>query len=51
MPARSLTAAIFAGTVPYLLTLLISRRGNQMMPAFYLIVVGAGQSGDHTDDA
>ncbi|WP_232668767.1 MFS transporter [Pseudonocardia sp. TRM90224] len=38
--AYSVTAAIFAGTVPYLLTLLISRTGNQMMPAFYLIVVG-----------
>lgn len=39
--AYSITAAIFAGTVPYLLTLLISWTGNQMMPAFYLILVGA----------
>lgn len=37
----SVTAAIFAGTVPYLLTWLIARTGNQMMPAFYLILVGA----------
>jgi MHS family proline/betaine transporter-like MFS transporter len=36
----AVTAAIFAGTVPYLLTWLIDRTGNQMMPAFYLIVVG-----------
>jgi len=36
----AVTAAIFAGTVPYLLTWLIARTGNQMMPAFYLILVG-----------
>jgi MHS family proline/betaine transporter-like MFS transporter len=38
--AYSVTAALFAGTVPYLLTLLISQTGNRMMPAFYLIAVG-----------
>lgn len=36
----AVTAAIFAGTVPYLLTWLIAHTGNQMMPAFYLILVG-----------
>lgn len=36
----AVTAAIFAGTVPYLLTWLIDKTGNQMMPAFYLIVMG-----------
>lgn len=36
----AVTAAIFAGTVPYLLTWLIARTGNEMMPAFYLILVG-----------
>jgi MHS family proline/betaine transporter-like MFS transporter len=36
----AVTAAIFAGTVPYLLTWLIAQTGNQMMPAFYLILVG-----------
>ncbi|MCT9870586.1 MFS transporter [Paenarthrobacter aurescens] len=38
--AYSLTAAIFAGTVPYVLTWLIAQTGNDMMPAFYLILVG-----------
>jgi MHS family proline/betaine transporter-like MFS transporter len=38
--AYSVTAAIFAGTVPYFLTLLIAKTGIQMMPAFYLIAVG-----------
>ncbi|MFE5837992.1 MFS transporter [Arthrobacter sp. NPDC056493] len=38
--AYSVTAAIFAGTVPYVLTWLIARTGNEMMPAFYLILVG-----------
>lgn len=38
--AYSITAAIFAGTVPYVLTWLIAQTGNQMMPAFYLILVG-----------
>jgi MHS family proline/betaine transporter-like MFS transporter len=36
----AVTAAIFAGTVPYVLTWLIAHTGNQMMPAFYLILVG-----------
>ncbi|MFD1211926.1 MFS transporter [Arthrobacter sp. GCM10027362] len=38
--AYSITAAIFAGTVPYVLTWLIAQTGNTMMPAFYLILVG-----------
>lgn len=38
--AYSITAAIFAGTVPYVLTWLIAQTGNQMMPAFYLMLVG-----------
>ncbi|MFJ5955949.1 MFS transporter [Paenarthrobacter sp. NPDC092416] len=38
--AYSVTAAIFAGTVPYVLTWLIAQTGNEMMPAFYLILVG-----------
>ncbi|BBY46655.1 MFS transporter (plasmid) [Mycolicibacterium arabiense] len=36
----AVTAAIFPGTVPYVLTWLIAHTGNQMMPAFYLILVG-----------
>ncbi|WP_258142167.1 MULTISPECIES: MFS transporter [unclassified Arthrobacter] len=38
--AYSVTAAIFAGTVPFVLTWLIAQTGNDMMPAFYLILVG-----------
>lgn len=38
--AYSLTAAIFVGTVPYLLTWIISTTGNVMAPAFYLMAVG-----------
>ncbi|MFF2243371.1 MFS transporter [Arthrobacter sp. NPDC058130] len=38
--AYSVTAAIFAGTVPFVLTWLIAQTGNEMMPAFYLILVG-----------
>lgn len=38
--AYSVTAAVFAGTVPYVLTWLIAQTGNEMMPAFYLILVG-----------
>nr|WP_198004777.1 MFS transporter [Rubrobacter xylanophilus] len=34
------TAAIFAGTVPYLMTYLISATGNPYVPAFYLMFVG-----------
>ncbi|GLY69695.1 MFS transporter [Amycolatopsis taiwanensis] len=33
----SLTAAIFVGTVPYVLTWLIAATGNTLMPAFYLM--------------
>lgn len=35
------TAAIFAGTVPYLMTYLIDETGNEFMPALYLMLVGA----------
>lgn len=38
--AYSVTAALFVGTVPYLLTWIISRTGNTMAPAFYLIAIG-----------
>ncbi|NJC23655.1 MHS family proline/betaine transporter-like MFS transporter [Arthrobacter pigmenti] len=38
--AYSVTAAIFAGTVPYFLTWLIAETGNTLMPAFYLVIVG-----------
>jgi MHS family proline/betaine transporter-like MFS transporter len=34
-------AAIFAGTVPYLMTYLISVTGNPFTPAFYLMLAGA----------
>jgi len=37
----NVTAALFAGTVPYLMTFLIDRTGNLMVPAFYLVLVGA----------
>ncbi|WP_240630332.1 MFS transporter [Specibacter cremeus] len=37
--AYSVTAAIFAGTVPYVLTWGIAVTGNLMLPAFYLILV------------
>ncbi|HEY0572774.1 MAG TPA: MFS transporter [Pseudonocardia sp.] len=36
----NVTAALFAGTVPYLMTFLIDRTGNLMVPAFYLVLVG-----------
>lgn len=36
----NVTAAIFAGTVPYLMTYLISVTGNSFVPAFYLMLVG-----------
>lgn len=38
--AYSVTAAIFAGTVPYVLTWGIAATNNTMLPAFYLILVG-----------
>ncbi|MDR7303599.1 MFS transporter [Haloactinomyces albus] len=37
----NLTAAVFAGTVPYLMTYLIDETGNVFVPAFYLMLVGA----------
>lgn len=36
----NLTAALFAGTVPYLMTYLIGVSGSVLMPAFYLTVIG-----------
>ncbi len=36
----NVTAALFAGTVPYLMTLLIAKTGVPFMPAFYLMLVG-----------
>lgn len=39
--AYQVTSAIFAGTVPYVLTWLIVTTGNIMSPAFYLMLVGA----------
>lgn len=36
----NVTAAVFAGTVPYLMTYLIDRTGNLSVPAFYLMIVG-----------
>lgn len=38
--AYSVVAAIFAGTVPYVLTWGIAATGNTMLPAFYLILIG-----------
>lgn len=38
--AYSVTAAIFVGTVPYILTWVIAETGNIMAPAFYLILIG-----------
>lgn len=38
--AYSVTAAIFVGTVPYVLTWVIAETGNLMAPAFYMILVG-----------
>ena len=36
----NVTAALFAGTVPYLMTYLIDETGNTFVPAFYLMLVG-----------
>lgn len=38
--AYSVTAAIFVGTVPYVLTWVIGKTGNLMAPAFYMALVG-----------
>lgn len=38
--AYQVASALFAGTVPYVLTWFISATGNTMFPAFYLILVG-----------
>ncbi|CAM5786284.1 MFS transporter [Castellaniella caeni] len=38
--AYQVTAAIFTGTVPYVLTWFIARTGDIMYPAYYLIVMG-----------
>lgn len=38
--AYAVTAALFAGTAPYVLTWLIEATGNMLMPGFYLIAMG-----------
>lgn len=38
--AYALTAALFAGTAPYVLTWLIETTGNTLAPSFFLAVVG-----------
>ncbi|MEU5838043.1 MFS transporter [Streptomyces diacarni] len=38
----NLTAALFAGTVPYLMTMLISATGSTLVPGPYLMVFAAG---------
>ncbi|MFB7631143.1 MFS transporter [Streptomyces sp. NPDC056149] len=40
--AYNLTAALFAGTVPYLMTVLISATGSTLVPGPYLMVFAAG---------
>ncbi|MFE7170012.1 MFS transporter [Streptomyces sp. NPDC057616] len=40
--AYNLTAALFAGTVPYLMTVLISATGSSLVPGPYLMLVAAG---------
>ncbi|MER6981918.1 MFS transporter [Streptomyces carpinensis] len=40
--AYNVTAALFAGTVPYLMTVLISATGSTLVPGPYLMVVAAG---------
>ena len=38
--AYALTAALFAGTAPYVLTWLLDTTGNMLVPGFFLAVVG-----------
>ncbi|MCZ2849824.1 MFS transporter [Modestobacter sp. VKM Ac-2978] len=38
--AYSVAGAFFAGTIPYISTYLIDRTGNDLVPAFILVVVG-----------
>ncbi|QIK64851.1 MHS family MFS transporter [Leucobacter viscericola] len=38
--AYAVTAALFAGTAPYMLTWLIEATGNHLVPGFFLAVVG-----------
>lgn len=38
--AYAVTAALFAGTAPYLLTWLIDRTGDELVPGYFLAVVG-----------
>ncbi|MFJ8545921.1 MFS transporter [Streptomyces sp. NPDC093586] len=40
--AYNVTAALFAGTVPYLMTVLISATGSTLVPGPYLMVFAAG---------
>ncbi|WP_409062182.1 MFS transporter [Streptomyces sp. SYP-A7185] len=37
----NITAALFAGTVPYVMTVLISATGSTLLPGFYLMVFAA----------
>lgn len=39
--AYNITAALFAGTVPYVMTVLISATGSTLLPGFYLMVFAA----------
>ncbi|MBK0421756.1 MFS transporter [Leucobacter sp. CSA2] len=38
--AYAVTAALFAGTAPYVLTWLLDTTGNMLVPGFFLVVVG-----------
>ncbi|WP_427869787.1 MFS transporter [Leucobacter luti] len=38
--AYAVTAALFAGTAPYVLTWLLDTTGNMLVPGFFLLVVG-----------
>jgi MHS family proline/betaine transporter-like MFS transporter len=38
--AYSVAGAFFAGTLPYLMTWLISLTGSSMVPAFTMVVIG-----------
>jgi MHS family proline/betaine transporter-like MFS transporter len=40
--AYNVTAALFAGTVPYLMTVLISATGSTLVPGPYLMVFAVG---------
>ncbi|MFD7923016.1 MFS transporter [Streptomyces sp. NPDC059740] len=40
--AYNVTAALFAGTVPYLMTVLISATGSTLVPGFYMMLFAVG---------